>query len=693
MKGKSSSLLEKAGWFCTRLWVWLPVMLGVLVVATLIALPYAIRYGVERWLTDQGAEQAHIEDVDFNLFIGRLSVRNLQFQTDGKRSLVLPHVSLRFELLPLLRRQVVIQDIYLRDTSFAIEQAADGRWRFAGLGRPAPAGEPSAWHVALRRIEISNSEVLYTSPDLNGKADIEYSEIGLEFTGDAEAAFPLAGLRVRLMGKLHFDRANPRTTIDARIKTDVKAEAPSQDTPGSWRIHGNGEFLDLDVKWVDGNLRIASAEQLNVEELAMTGLDQVAIGTIGINGFVLAQPTAREAAPPLLKTSQLRASGISHLTGRSLTIEEISAQGLKLVATHEKQGSWYGLAPLRAFLKTLETPGPEQPPLTVRIGSIAIQEPGLIELSDYAVDPAFRSQLTITGALLTGIDTASPPASPTDVAVKTRIGKYATADLHGQIRAYNPELAASLLFKLREFELPALSAYSVRMLGYRVISGQMGGELDLQIADGRLDGKSKFSFAKLAMKPKDDASAEQLKARLSVPLETGLAMLRDKNNNVNLEVNISGETRDPKFDLTDAINQALTKAMRTASVSYLKHYFQPYGTLITVAELAGKAMQLRLDPLVYIAGTTDLAPETGDYLDKLGKLLQERQKLGVKLCGKSVSQDGATEAAARLLAGQRAEMLKDILVTKYGIATDRLFLCDPEFDNDSEAKPRVELLL
>ncbi|MDH3311211.1 MAG: DUF748 domain-containing protein [Gammaproteobacteria bacterium] len=693
MKHKTDTLFNRVRWILTRVWVWLPVTLGVLIVISLILLPYFIRQGVEHWLVEQGAEQVSIEDIDFNLFIGRLAVRNLQFQTAGKRSLVLPQASLRFAVLPLLRRQLLLQDVYLRGTTLAVEQVADGGWRIAGLGLPAATGKPSVWHVTLKSIEITNSELLYSSPALSGKLDIEHGVVKLGPAGGDETTAPLSKLNARLSGKMHVNRTNPHWTIDARINTEIKAKAPSRHAPGSWRIHGQGELLDLDFKWVEGNLRVISAEKLNIEDLDMTGLDQMAIGKFGIKGFALAQPLVGEASPPFLKASQLHAGGLRYLSEQSLTIEEISVNGFNLIATHEKHGSWYGLTPLRAFLKTLESPGPKKPGLTVRIKNITIQEPGQIEVSDYAIQPAFLSRLTLTGATLTGIDTSNAPKTPTNVAIKARIGKYATAELDGQIRAYNPELAANFMFKLRELELPTLSSYSTQMLGYRVVSGQMGGDLDMQIADGQLDGQSKLSFAKLAMKPKDEASAEKLKARLSVPLETGLTMLRDKNNNVNLEVNVSGKIGDPKFDLTDAINQALTKAMRTASVSYLKHYFQPYGTLITVAELAGKAMQLRLDPLVYVAGTATLTPEAKDYLVKIGKLLQDRLKLSIKLCGKSVTQDGVTDKAARLLASQRAEMLKDMLVTQYSIATDRLFLCEPEFDIDIEGKPRVELLL
>ena len=153
------------------------------------------------------------------------------------------------------------------------------------------------------------------------------------------------------------------------------------------------------------------------------------------------------------------------------------------------------------------------------------------------------------------------------------------------------------------------------------------------------------------------------------------------------------DVNDPKFVLTDAINQALTWSMRSASVSYLKYYFQPYGTLITVAELAGKVLQLRLDPVPFVSGETNPLPATQDYLAKIGKLLGDRQNLRLKLCGKAVARDELSDEAAKALASRRAEVLKDFFTNQYGIATDRLFLCEPELDRNAEAQARVELVL
>ena len=44
------------------------------------------------------------------------------------------------------------------------------------------------------------------------------------------------------------------------------------------------------------------------------------------------------------------------------------------------------------------------------------------------------------------------------------------------------------------------------------------------------------------------------------------------------------------------------------------------------------------------------------------------------------------------LAEQRANRIEDILVTKYGIKDQRIFICAPEIDKSPEATPRVEVV-
>ena len=693
-------MLKKLGRILAHPATWIPGSIGVLIVIVLIALPYGIRYGIQRGLTDAGARQVQVADVDFNPFIGQLAVRGLQVRVDGKRTLVLSQAGVRLALLPLFHRQVVLDDLSLRDGSFTVERTADGHWRFLGLAGNAPPATPdktsakaSAWGFVLRHAEVLNSQVRYTSAEMSGTAHIDRGELALVPPAGTRNGPAAGDLRVRLNGRLRIEHAKPGVTAASRVDADITATPPT-DKNGVWRLSGNGQLHDIGVEWPDGKLRVAAAQRVNVEGLSVTDAGRIAIAALGIDGLRVAQPTMPEAAPAALSVGQLRITEIHLVPGQTLDIAGISMRGLHVVARHVTPQRWYGFASLQELTRAFATPAAQaKPGLAVHIGRIATADPGLIELSDATVQPAFRARIALEHARLTGLDTGTPPAGPAQLALAARIGKYATAEVDGRFDAFSPKITASLEAKLREIEMPALSPYTVKMLGYRVVSGQLNGDLRLRITHGRLEGRNKLALENLSVTPQSDAAAEKLKAQLTMPLDSALAMLRDKNNNVNLDMDVSGNVDDPKFSLTDAINQALTKALRTASVSYLKYFFQPYGSLIVVAELADKALQLRLDPVPFPPGAATPAPATQDYLEKVGKLLQERTDLRLKLCGMAVPGDKLSGDAARDLATKRAETIKDYFVSKYGIASDRLFLCEPALDQDKEALPRVDLTL
>jgi len=678
---------------------WIPGTIGLLIIIVLIALPYGIRYGIQRGLTGAGAQQVLIEDVDFNPFIGRLALRGMQVQVGGKRTLLLSQASVHYALWPLFQRRVVIEDLHVRDASFTVERSADGLWRIIGLAVQTPPATPdktpakeTAWGFELRHATVLDSEAQYSSAELNGTARVDRGELTLVPEAGSRTDSGTNSTHVSLDGRFRVQRTQPGVTAEAQINVDITA-SPPPDKTGTWRIAGNGQLRDIAVDWPDGKMHIASAKRINVEGLSVAGADRVVIAALGIDGLHVAQPNTPETAPAAFSAEQLRATEIRLVPEQTLDIAGITMRGLDITAQHDAQGNWYGFTSLHELASTFPASAEEKPALTVRIGRIANEDPAVIELGDATVKPAFHTRITLDSVQLTGLDTGTPPAQPAKLALKARAGKYATIELNGRFDTLRPTISANLQVKTRQIDMQALSAYSVKMLGYRIVSGQLNSDLQLRIAQGRLEGNNKIMLANLSVTPADEATVEQLKQRLTMPLDSALDMLRDKDNNVRLETHLSGDMSDPKFSLSDAINQALTRALQTASVSYLKYFFQPYGTLITVAELAGKALQLRLDPVPFPPAKATPAPATRDYLVKIGKLLQERTKLRVKLCGKAVPRDGLSGDAALALATKRAETLKDYFVSQYGIASERLFLCDPELDKDADATPRVDLTL
>ena len=275
---------------------------------------------------------------------------------------------------------------------------------------------------------------------------------------------------------------------------------------------------------------------------------------------------------------------------------------------------------------------------------------------------------------------------------------------------------------IKALEIPPLSPYAVKTMGYHLISGEMDADIELKVTAGKLEGEGDLTFHGPRVEAINPEKLENKQGR-PIPLESALKVLRDKNDDVRLRIPISGDVTHPKFSFADAINQAVIKGLTMASLSYLKYMLGPYGTAIAIVELGGKfgvhvLTGIRLKPLEFQPGTSDLDAANQKYVDKVASILKEKKDVRLQLCGWATESDrtGRPQAAdtpaaaeqqiaaakdARLplgdeamlaLAQRRADQIEDKLVNRYGITHNRIFICKPKIDPNAEAKPRVELV-
>jgi len=325
--------------------------------------------------------------------------------------------------------------------------------------------------------------------------------------------------------------------------------------------------------------------------------------------------------------------------------------------------------------------------------------------NDQTVKPNFRQSLTLTEGEILHVD-ISQPEQATTVRLKGRDDHYTTFSVEGEGKPFASSLAVKLKGRIENFDMPPTSPYLAKLLGYRITTGQLDSDVSMQIENNELQGELDLHMNQLQLKPEDPARIEEFQSKTVMPLNTALSLLRDKNDNINLKLPISGKLDDPQFAFNDVLNTALGKALKAGSISYLKHLLQPYGALITVVQLAGEvAGQINLDPVLFAAGSSELRPEAGEYLGKIGQLVTQKA-LNIRLCGFATTNDlitiskGKEQAippaghpALEALAKQRAEGIKLLLVQSYGVQPKQLFVCHPELDPASEVLPRVELAI
>jgi outer membrane protein OmpA-like peptidoglycan-associated protein len=301
------------------------------------------------------------------------------------------------------------------------------------------------------------------------------------------------------------------------------------------------------------------------------------------------------------------------------------------------------------------------------------------------------------------------PEQPSPLELAASVGKYSRVNLQGNFQPFRERFSMDVTGNIEALDLPPISPYIVKSLGYNFVNGQMDMDVNLKIVLGKLQGESNFRLNNLKVKAAEKKTEAGQDTGLKMPLESTLKLLRDKKNNIQLKVPISGDITDPQFSFRDAINQAVVRALTMASFSYLKYMLGPYGLGINVAELAIKAIPgIRLQPVVFKPGSSDLNQDAVAYLKKIATILRDRTDLQVSVCGLATETDRSFLSKQSLkqgtasssidnqlleLAQKRAESIKDHLIGLYEIENKRIFICKPELDKNSEAPPRAELLV
>lgn len=712
------------------------LLLAVIFVAALLALlPPAIRLGLERLLHKEGLEQVSIGNVDLNLFTLHFKLDGLSAGHDKQPALKIDQLQLRLAWQPLLHKQVVIDSLALRGVDIDVLQKENGGWRIGDIALPppstpaklAPAGRTSRWSFGVKQMRLEHVTCHLTLPKLRSTVELNTLELRDLYTWR-----PLQPTRLQLRGAVNGSAVTLKTeatplasvvtaqaqlsvqqlalapfmmlapagtpTIDGRLSVDSTFDFRGDHVVQQLTQHGTIALSRLameqkpwriagdNLQW-NGGLSV-TLEQGDLHALKATGA--ASADGLGIDG------TTRGSAR--LQVGSVKAGGITLDSPHDIGIAGVAVRNLRVALQRNSHG--------RLLLPAATKPSTSAAtPFSLHVDHITLDGDNRIDFTDRAVKPTYRQTLYISSATLDGLDNRDP-GHPAAFRLHGRAGKYTPLELSGKLRPFTKKVNLELHGELKGLELPLLTPYTRRYLGYDLGSGQLTAKTKLKITNDMLNGNNVLHIHELTVEQTDPAKMASFDQQLKIPLDTALYMLKDDNGNIKLELPISGNLNDPSFNLSDAINTALAKTMKLATMSYLKLLLQPYSTLFILASLADGAAAIKLQPLTYPPTVAVLDTQQQPYLDKIADLFKQRPKLQLRLCGFATAADRPatpknkkppeeSEVTSQLeaLARQRAEGVKDLLVTRYGIAPGQLFLCQPQIDTDAAAKPRVELLL
>jgi hypothetical protein len=340
-------------------------------------------------------------------------------------------------------------------------------------------------------------------------------------------------------------------------------------------------------------------------------------GSAGVDGLSLAPLDPGDTEPVVgwqaMEIEQLDLS----LAQRSLETSSVSIEdGSGRVIIHEDQTTNFN----RLLVAQAEAPdsegddGEDAAPLRISIAGIVLADSRL-QFTDYSLPLPFSTNIhKLNGEVST---LASDTQIPADLQFEGQVGDDGLARIEGTIHAWHPTRDTDVMLTFRNLVVKGYSPYTIAFAGRRIAEGRMDLDLGYHLSDGKLKGSNSIVFYDLKLGEKVESPDA-----MDLPLSLAVALLKDSEGVIEMDIPVTGDLGDPQFHLGGAIRSAIGDAIGSVVSA-------PFRFL---AGLVG-AGEEDLQRIAYPAGRSDLTPPQRQRVGLLRKALVKRPELVLELAG------------------------------------------------------------
>lgn len=582
--------------------------------------------GIERAWFDAtlNYELGYAPEGGFNVQVHDLqaSLRNLDIVTleDRTRLALLPSVVISGGEFNLLERRVQLARVQLDDFDILPTRFADGSINFLSL---IPESEPSDDVLGDPEQNAAPSEPW----------DIEVSELVLErWKISARDEVPAQGVGVVI------DLAARATNISNRANSPINFDTDISLQSGG-ALRAGGELTLLPSLLFDGEFALDEFSlpvlQPYLESVANIGLES---GRFALSGTVQATSQQSDFSgamslddlaiidriqnEALFGISALEVNSATVAVGERNNIEvgvvllrepyarvEIEADGStnigRVIIESEPQE-----APVEAA-----DPAQSDEMIAAMLESIVIENASA-DFSDSSLPLPFAVHMDALGGSISALSTQS--LEPARVDLEGRVDEYGQVSINGRLRPLDFASLTEIDMFFRNLDIPSLSPYVIKFAGRRIAEGDLDVDLSYRINEGRLNGANSMVMRDLVLGervPHPDA--------LDLPLGLAIALLKDRNGVIDLDVPVSGDLDNPQFSFGSVVSRALGNIISNIVSS-------PFRFL---ANLVGGEEDADIGLIEFAPGRADLLPPEREKLAKLGSALLERPQLHLGLTG------------------------------------------------------------
>jgi Domain of Unknown Function (DUF748) len=276
--------------------------------------------------------------------------------------------------------------------------------------------------------------------------------------------------------------------------------------------------------------------------------------------------------------------------------------------------------------------------MAIAVDSILIED-GAAHYSDFWIQPHFAvGILGLNGSIL-GL--SSDPRARAKVELNGKVDRYAPVHIWGETNPLAATAYTDIKMTFKGVELTSATPYSGHFAGYKIEKGKLSVDIGYKIENRQLVATHKFVIDQLELGDRVESPDA-----VHLPLKIAIALLKDRNGVIDIDLPVTGSLDDPQFKLGPIIWKAflnLLGKVATAPFALLGHLF-------------GGGEQMNF--IDFQPGSATLDPSEREKLVALAKALKEKEKLELDV-PMTYSPDLDRPGLAEVQLDQRLAALKD----------------------------------
>jgi len=579
--------------------------------------------------------------------------------------------------LDLGRRSLTVADFTTENGSLMATRGSDGRINLANLTAPSGQSQPAVatnstepWQFVLKKLAVDGYAAKFQSTTAGKVATL---------TADA--------IKIRA--------ENLSTQKDGKARVDLQARLGKS---GHLRASGDAVLsplaatLKIDFK----GLALVPLQPYFVEKINVTVTD----GAVSANGGLTLGATPggpfkvgfvgdarverfatvdKETAEDFLKWKSLRFSRVNAATQPALRVsiaeieladyysrlvvnpdgtfnlQNVLVKEEKAAQAPEKSAATAGKA--KADSSAAPAPATGKPWIT--IARMTLRN-GEVNFHDHFIQPNYSADLTGLGGTVTGL--SSDPNELADMALNGRVNNQGQLDINGKINPLAGNLFLDVLAKLTDFELSPLTPYAAKYAGYGIEKGKLSFDVKYHVENRKLTAENHLFLNRLTFGERVESPTAT-----KLPVLFAVALLKDRNDNIDINLPISGSLDDPQFSMGGIIVKAIINLI-------VKAVTAPFALIANLFAGGQELSHLEFD-----YGSAALPPDTETKLKSLAKALYDRPGIKLDIAGRADPVKDAEGLKRKVLERKvKAQKLKELVNEGESVASVEEVTIKPE---------------